>query len=341
MNPPEPISFDHHAFPAERVKSLVWINGMLMDWVAGNIEYGVDGTKRGPTVSYPYRFDAAVASPSGRFVALYERLGTKAVVLGPDRLFREINRSYYHAHVYEYPILFFRLPDGAEALAHCPNEYCELQIEDPATGACWSAPGSGRIQSMFHSRLAANVAGTRILSAGWIWHPFDTVCVLDLNPSSDGRFCFESCKGCCNQGAEVSSAAFSPSGRLVVTSAKDSEDLLSDEAGEKVRPGMIGVYELDEQKLASLSPLEDEAGTLMPVGEHYVVGFFRHPKLIEIASGRVLYRWTELKTGEQNSSIMWHKPLPPPLALDPSGGRFAVADERQITIVTLNPRMRV
>src|ERR1700758_416082 len=116
MNSPNLFTIDIRTFPAEGVKSLVWRNGTLMDWVNGDVEYALDGSKKGPTIFYPYRFDAALASPSGNFVALYERLGTKAIVLGPDRLFREVNRSYYHAEVYEYPILFFRLPDGREAL---------------------------------------------------------------------------------------------------------------------------------------------------------------------------------------------------------------------------------
>jgi hypothetical protein len=291
---------------------------------------------------YPYRFDAAAVSPSGGFVALYERLGTKAILFGPNRLLREINRSYYFAHVYEYPILFFRLADGREALAHCPDEYCELRIEDPATGARWSTPGSGRLQSMFHSRLAANSAGNRILSAGWFWQPFDTVWVYDLKPTADGCFALESCDECCNQGAEASCAVFNASGQVVASSAKEAVDNLEgdeDEPADRWRPGMIGVYDLDEQKLVSMAPLEDEAGTLMPVGDKYVVGFFDHPKLIEVATGRVLRRWTELKTGRQNSSILWHLPPPPPIALDPSNGRFAVADERQITVITLAPHL--
>lgn len=337
MNPANPFTVDVRVFPAKGVRSLVWQNGKLMDWVSGDVEYDLNGTKRGPTVFYPYRFDAAVVSPSGDFVALYERLGTKAIILGPDRLFREVNRSYYHAHVYEYPILFFRLADGREALAHCPESYCELQIENPATGERWSTPGTGRLQSMFHSRLAANSESTRILSAGWVWHPVDVVRVFDLKPTTGECFSLESCDDCCNQDAEASSAVFNPAGQVVVASAKEAEDFLEGEPGERLRPGMIGVYDLDQQELVSLAPLEEEVGTLMPVGSKYVVGFFEHPKLIEVATGRVLCRWPELKTGQQASSILWHKPLPPPLALDPSGGRFAVADEKQITVVTLSP----
>src|SRR5581483_3776494 len=108
MKPPDPFTVDYRAFPARGVKSLVWQNDQLIDYVAGIIKYEMDGSQHGPSINYPYRFDAAVASPSGNYVALYERLGTKAVVVGPGELFRELNRSYYHAHVYEYPLSFFR-----------------------------------------------------------------------------------------------------------------------------------------------------------------------------------------------------------------------------------------
>jgi hypothetical protein len=40
---------------------------------------------------------------------------------------------------------------------------------------------------------------------------------------------------------------------------------------------------------------------------------------------------------QQENSIIWHKPLPPPLALDPNSGRFAVAGGEYITVVTLSP----
>jgi hypothetical protein len=337
VNLSNPFTTDIRVLPAERVRSLIWQNDKLVDWVCGVVEYDLNGGKRGPTVNYAYRFDAAIASPSGKFVALYERLGTKVIILGPDRLFREVNRSFYHAEVYEYPILFVRLADGREVLAHCPESYCDLQLEDPTTGVQLTEPGAGRIQSMFHSRLAANAAGNRLLSAGWIWHPDDVVHVFDLKPTGHGRLSLESCDACCYQGAEASSAVFNSAGRVIVASAKDAEDFLEGEPGERLRPGMIGVYDLDQQNLVSLAPLEEEAGTLMPFGERYVVGFFEHPKLIEVATGRVLCRWNDLNTGQQNSSILWHKPLPPPIALDPLSGRFAVTDDKQITVITLSP----
>jgi len=339
MNTPNEYTVDHRVLPADGVESLVWRDGLLFDWVNGNLSYNLDGTKQGPTIIYPYRFDAAVVSPSGSFVALYERLGTKAIVLGPHGSLRELNRSYYHAHVYEYPILFFRLPDGREALAHCPEEYCDLRIEDPATGELWSEIGTGSVRSLFHSRLAANPAGNRILSAGWFWHPADVAYVFNLTSGPGGRLLFEQCKLCADQTTEINSAVFNCRGQLVVASASDAEDFGTGTTDERLRPGMIGVLDLDNQRTASLAPLEDEAGTLIPLGRKHVIGLYDHPKLIDVETGRTLFHWPDVKTGLQKSSIIYHRPLPPPIAFDPVAGRLAVADDKQITVVTLSPHL--
>ncbi|MBY0397823.1 MAG: hypothetical protein K2X91_15320, partial [Thermoleophilia bacterium] len=200
--------------------------------------------------------------------------------------------------------------DGRAVVAHCPEDYCALQVDDALTGRRLSTPDTGRSESFFHSRLAANRQGTRLLSAGWYWHPFDLVQVYDLRPDDAGAIRLEAC-----------------------------HDSLRDRPGGGLRAGMIGVYDLDAQRLVSAARLEDEAGTLMPVGEGHVIGFHEHPKLIELATGRVVARWPDLASGRQLSSILRGGPTPPPLALDPERGRFAVADDRRIAVVTLAPEL--
>lgn len=332
---------DYKVIPATGVRSLVWIDGELVDCVCGNVVYGLDASKRNATVKYPYRFDAAVASPSGGFIALYERLGTKAVILGPNHLCREINRSYYLAHVYEYPILFFQMADGREALAHCPEQYCDLQIEDPGSGIQLSLENTNRQDDddFFHSRLAVNPTGTRMLSAGWIWHPFDSIKVYDLCPLTDGQLNLETRAGCLPTGTEISSAVFRSDGQLVVTSNKDARTFHHDQSGKSFRPGTIAVFNLDEDKLTSVAPLGGNAGTIFAVGNQYILGMYDHPKLIEVSTGRIVCEWPELKSGEQSSSVLSGGPLPPPIAYDVTSGRLAVADNEKITVVSLNPML--
>ena len=71
----------------------------------------------------------------------------------------------------------------------------------------------------------------------------------------------------------------------------------------------------------------------MPVGKRHVIGFYEYPKLIELASGRVVHRWRDLKTGTQNGSIIHHIGPLPVQALDPQHARFAVADEERIVVI--------
>jgi hypothetical protein len=62
---------------APNVRSLVWRGDALVDWVAGGRQFTLDGSIQSRSVYYAYPFDAAVASPSGEFSAIYTKLGTK------------------------------------------------------------------------------------------------------------------------------------------------------------------------------------------------------------------------------------------------------------------------
>src|SRR5690349_4418590 len=101
------MQFEQHKIDAKGVKSLRWQDDFLIDWVAGGIIYHLDGKVQPRRVNYAYRFDAAVTSPSGRFAVIYEKLGTKAIVLDKGKVIREINRSFYYANAYEYPMVLF------------------------------------------------------------------------------------------------------------------------------------------------------------------------------------------------------------------------------------------
>ena len=75
-------------------------------------------------------------------------------------------------------------------------------------------------------------------------------------------------------------------------------------------------------------------GRMMPVGHTHVLGFYLHPTLVELSTGRVVHRWTELDTGPRLGCLSQFKSLPP-LALDPKHRRFAVGTGREVVVVTL------
>ncbi len=78
---------------------------------------------------YGPQFDAATISPRGDLVALTATAGTKGLLLGPGGdLVREVDRSYYCAHIYRYPLALGTLPDGRTGIVHCPRDYNRLDI---------------------------------------------------------------------------------------------------------------------------------------------------------------------------------------------------------------------
>ena len=103
---------ERKTLPAQGVRSLCWEGETLVDWVAGGMRSGLDGSVTDRHVNHAYRFDAAQVSPSGRFAVIYERLGTKGLVLREGGILRELNRSYYQAGTYDYPLALFTLPNS-------------------------------------------------------------------------------------------------------------------------------------------------------------------------------------------------------------------------------------
>lgn len=295
--------------------ALAWDGDVLLDF-AGSRRLLPDGTIEAGGVNYAYPFDRALVRDGA--AVLYAALATKGIVLIDGRVEREIDRSFYHADAYEYPVAL-----GAGRLVHCPTAYNRLEVED-LQGRPLAAGGTA---DFFHSRLALSPSGRRVLSAGWWWHPFDTVMVYDVGdldaPLANG---FEL------SDAEVEAAAFLDDDRVLIATSPEDERL---DAGGMLMPGELAVWSLEGRTWLERTPLAERTGTVMPVGDEHVVGFHGHPRLIEIATGRVVERWEQIDGGRQTSSILADGAVPPSLALDPERRRFAVASARAVTVVEL------
>lgn len=309
------------------VSSLCWSGESLVDPVGGAVRYHLDGTVFDPHVRFAYRFDRAVMSPDGRYSVLYESLGTTGLLLEGTRVVRQLTRDFYQAHVYDYPVALHTLPSGRTLLAHCPESYCALELEDAATGERLTKRANDPVD-FFHSRLQFSPDGRYLSSAGWIWHPVDAVKVfdvaralevpasLDQDPLMDAE----------DGGIFYLSAAFGARDTFAFVRVDESRD------GDTFS---LGTYSLAERKVLSEVALEDAAGPLMVVGPEHVVDFHRHPKLLERATGRVVQRWEALDTGLALGSIRHHLPAPPPFAMDPANRRFAVGTADGIQVITL------
>ncbi|CAM4487162.1 hypothetical protein GTZ93_00725 [Corallococcus exiguus] len=309
------------------VSSLCWSGDALVDPVGGLTRYHLDGTTFDPHVRYAYRFDRAVMSPDGRYSVLYESLGTAGLLLDGTRVVRQLMRDFYQAHTHDYPVALHTLPSGRTLLAHCPESYCVVELEDAATGERLTKRDNTPTD-IFHSRLQFSPDGRYLASAGWIWHPVDAASVFDVpraleEPASlDSAALMEGVEG----GIFLTSVAFGVKDTLVFVRVDESRD------GDTF---YLGTYSLTERKVLSEVELEEPAGPLMVVDAEHVVDFFGHPKLVSRSTGRVVQRWEDLDTGKVLASIRHHLPPPPHFALDAANRRFAVGTASGIEVITL------
>ncbi len=311
-----------------------------MDWVSGGRVFHLDGTCRDPRINWAFPFDAACATPDGRFAVTYQRCGTKALLLSGTKCLRELNRSFYQAHVYEYPICIWQAPDERVLIAHCPENYNQIEIDDAQTGERLTQAARAPAD-FFHSRLRVNAVRTRLLSAGWAWHPWDNVLYFDLaealrNPShldQDETIVPNSFNVCL---AEHSSACWQTNDRVLIGASSEEEnahEVIEANAPElRLRPKGIAVYDLASRAYVKSVVLDQSAGMMMPLGEGHAVCFFKHPRIVSLDSGKTIAQCDDLDTGTQSSSIIWDAKLPV-IAVDPENRRFAVASAKEITVV--------
>jgi hypothetical protein len=323
---------------APGARSLVWQDGTLVDVAAGWTSYPLDGSR--PTSrygGYGPGFDTAVVAPAADVIALVAGTGTKALLLEPGgRVIRELNRSYYHAEAYRYPLALFTLPDGRTGLVHCPEEYNRLEIEAARTGERLTAAQDRDPEDFFHSRLAVSLDGQSLLSAGWVWHPMDLTDIYDLSQALKQPRVLDAVPRddpwTQATRVEISGACFTGHDVVVSTSADEPDADEPDRLGGR----MIARWSVRGQQFTWIRQLDQTAGDLLPVGNS-ILALYQHPRLYDAETGELQAEWADLDTGQAQSSIVWDKAFSGParIAIDEPGQRFAVTDDEKITVIQL------
>ena len=305
---------------APGVRSLSWVGDELVDWVDGGARLTLDGQVTPRNVSYAYDFDAAVSSPSGDYAVIYTRLQTKGLILKHGKVLREINRSFYQAGVYEYPIAILRLKNGREVLAHCPEDYNRLELEDIETGECLTQSSARNPSDYFHSRLAASANGDYLLSAGWVWHPMHGVRVFDVQRALQDPQHLDGSGLLADTWADDGTAAFLPENRVVIAlnGSLDSDP----EDGQT----SFGAYQLPGGTPMPLPVPNCFIGNCMALGNDHLLSLLEYPKVVDLRSGEIVREWPHIASGNQTSCIIMSDQVKiPPIAFDPVRQRFAVA----------------
>ncbi len=306
------------------LRSLAFLGDDLIDWLGGR-RITWDGTVTRFGVGDTYRFDSAIGLEEVGL--LYEALGTKGLLvrwnrqlaarnllpLGVDWI-REVNRSFYQAERYAFPACLLRLPNGRIALAHCPHEYNRLELE-LLDGTRLTQRGA-KDRDFFHANLEVSPDGRLLLSRGWVWRPWNDVCVYDVARALAEPAHLSSAGIRLDKGRvwewEVDAATF-VGGRLVIATETDQQAL-----------AVIG---LETGRCERVHRLAEPLGTtLMAFGDRHVVALDGVPRLVSLERGAVVHRWNSIPGGlarlQPSASIA--PPAPPYVARDPARKRFAV-----------------
>jgi hypothetical protein len=316
------------------VRSLAWTDGGdLYDPVGGGRRWSADGTEHDSTFFFGFSFDRAIAF--GRFWVVYVERGTKALLLKDGKVIRELNRSFYCADAYDYPVTLGTLADGRVVVIHCPDEYNILQIEDAETGERLTT-GKRQPADVFHSQLAISPDGRRLLSVGWLWHPFGVAAAFELDQALkdpvalDGDGILPTWRGI---DAEVMAGRWIDAERVVLATGAET---LGNEVEGALGPNELGVWSFAESVWVRRHQVDVPVGALVVVGES-VISLYGHPRRISLATGEVIAEWPELELPERQGCLAPQDTPPPVVALHPDGRRLAIAQETGIAVVDLVP----
>ena len=312
-------------------RSIYWQDNSLIDWIEGGRKITLAGKEERGSFFLEYDFDSVKVLHHSAIVVIYKKLGAKGVILKEGKLLREINRSYYFANHYEYPVALLHLPTHEPAIIHCPDEYCSLEIELIDTGERLTPNRKPR--DIFYSRLDAN--DTYVLSAGWIWHPFDILTVYRIDDLLKGDHLKEESNLTPGFESEITSARFSGEHKIIVSTSKENELPRTKEAIDFIQSGSIGIYDLKSKYVIKQIRPKAEFGNVVPINEDYVWDLYNYPKVINLNTGEVEEQFEDLKTGKQNSSVISKDDEIKSIAIDKEKNRIAIITDTGIEVLEL------
>lgn len=318
------------------VRSICWTNDRLVDWVSGGMSLGLDGSIDQSNISYGYPFDSAVQSPCGQYSVIYQKRGTKGLVLHNGTIIREVNRSLYFSHVFEYPVALYINSNEEPILAHCPDEYNVLVLEHLISGKRLHAAGIRNSPEYFHSRLEVSNNRSFLISAGWYWHPFESVSVFDIEEPLKNISQLDKKLEMPDIDGEVCSADFIGDSKLLVCTSEESLDGEIRDVN-TIAPNYITIINLRTGEIESTVASMETLGTVHVLDEDLFLCFHKHPKLYSISTGQLIHSWDGIQSGEQTGSILSGQELPPSIAVDRDNRRFAVVDTDQVHVITNIP----
>jgi hypothetical protein len=312
------------------LKTICWVNNSIVDWASAGKRYALDG-KIDQLCEYTYGFgDSAITSADGQYAFIYQKLGTKGLLLKNGALLREINRSYYYANFYEYPAAFVTL-NSKTFFIHCPSEYCRLDFEDVETGEIITNSQDRNPTDFFHSRLEISPNSRYLMSKGWFWHPWDAIKVFDIEKCIQTPKLLDESEIYPNVGVEIATASFIDGHKILLGSS--DEEAMNDELLENLPPKHIAIWDIILNQISKPVKMNVEFGNLFAISDCYAWDLFKFPKIINLETGKIVNQDESLSSGLQNSSIIHHIEELPKVAFNQQTKQLAITSGDHIEII--------
>ncbi|MEO8711429.1 MAG: hypothetical protein ABI405_04855 [Parafilimonas sp.] len=314
------------------VQTLNWFDNKIVDWCSAGKIYTLNGeTKQLNKYHFGYKFDSAINSADGQYVFLFERLGTKGLLIKNGEILREINRSYYMADVYDYPAAFINYNDKVY-LAHCPVSYRQLDFEHVESGEIVTNTQNREPSDIFHSRLEVSNSGKYLMSKGWVWHPIDVINVFEikdcfLNPNLLDKLDYNFP----DSGSEICTASFINDTKIL---AGSSAEVIDDEKILNLPSQSFAIWNIIDNTFSNQATPEFDFGNLFSINETLCWDIYKFPKIIDLTTGLIIDKAENIYSGEQKSSILFDNDKQPQVAFDKHRKRLAIKQKDKVVIVT-------
>lgn len=312
-------------------ESVDWLNDTIIDWGAAGTQYLLTETvKQLHQSHYTLNFDGAVSSADGKYAFIYQRLGTKGLLLKDGVLIREINRSYYCADVYEYPAAFLNF-NGVTYLAHCPVSYNQLDFENAETGEIVTNTSEREPDDAFHSRLEVSNDSSFLLSKGWLWHPLDVIIIYNIKDCFSEPKLLDAAITYPDTGAEICTASFIGDTKILVGT---SDEVITKDKPATLPPNHIAIWDLLTGDFSKPVAVKTEFGNLFAINENLAWDLFKYPKIIDINTGEIIDKMEDIDSGQQKSSIIHHVENHPQIVFNRETKQIAIAGKDKIEVLT-------
>lgn len=315
------------------LRTLDWFDGALVDWNSAGTQYSLDGaTKKLQKYHFGFVCDGSITSENGTYALIYQKLGTKGLLLKNGEILREINRSYYQSSAYEFPAAFLNYKNRTY-LVHCPTEYCQLDIEDVETGIILTKIPERKPQDFFHSRIEISPNHKYILSKGWYWHPFDGIALFDVEKCINDPQLLDSGLTPPEVTAEICSASFINNDELLICSS--NEKPMDDELEDPIPRGHIAIWNIKTNVLQNPVKVQGAYGNIFAIDHNKCWDLFGHPKIINLENGAIIAEDSTVFSGHQNSSIIHHLEKLPKVVFNRKTKQVAIADGHKIEVLSV------